>query len=102
MKQTDLRILAHLRNNARASITGISRKTGIPVSTIFDRIRVYENQLVHKFTALIDFSKLGFNVRANIFLKVELGNRSAISKLNVLVPKSIIAMRFINFELVNF
>ena len=71
MKPSDIRILQYLRNNSRASLTGISRKTGIPVSTIFDRIRNYEQQLVYKFTALVDFSKLGYSVRAKIFLKVD-------------------------------
>ena len=70
MKQVDLRILQHLRLNSRASLTGISRRTGIPVSTIFDRIKTYEQQLVHRFTALVDFSRLGYSVRANVMLKV--------------------------------
>jgi Lrp/AsnC family transcriptional regulator, regulator for asnA, asnC and gidA len=78
MKQSDLRILQHLRENSRTSLTTISRKTGIPVSTIFDRIRSYESGFVHKFTALVDFSKLGYTVRANILLKIEPGHREKV------------------------
>jgi DNA-binding Lrp family transcriptional regulator len=78
MKQTDLRILQHLRHNARASLTGISRKTGIPVSTIFDRIRSHEQTMVKKFTALLDFAKLGYPVRTNIFLKVDPQHRDGV------------------------
>jgi DNA-binding Lrp family transcriptional regulator len=52
-------------------LTTISRKTGIPVSTIFDKIRSYEDNFVQKFTVLVDFAKLGYNVRAKIFLKVD-------------------------------
>jgi DNA-binding Lrp family transcriptional regulator len=80
MKQSDIKILQQLRENARASLTGISKKTGIPVSTIFDRIRSYENQMVHRFTALLDFSKLGFSVRAKILLKVAPDCRDAVRK----------------------
>jgi Lrp/AsnC family transcriptional regulator, regulator for asnA, asnC and gidA len=71
MKLSDTRILQHLRQNSRTNLTTISRKTGIPVSTIFDKIRAYEDQFVQKFTVLVDFSKLGYSVRAKIFLKVE-------------------------------
>ena len=71
MKLSDTKILQHLRSNSRTNLTTISRKTGIPVSTIFDRIRGYEESFVHKFTVLIDFSKLGYSVRAKIFLKAD-------------------------------
>lgn len=71
VKTTDIRILQHIRKNARMSITNISRKTGIPVSTIFDRLQQQEKEIVKKFTVLLDFSKLGYTVRAHILLKVD-------------------------------
>lgn len=71
MKLSDTKILQHLRQNSRANLTTISRKTGIPVSTIFDKIRMYEQDFVQKFTVLVDFAKLGYSVRAKIFLKVD-------------------------------
>lgn len=69
VKPTDLRILTHLRHDARMNLTTISRKTGIPVSTIFDKLRSFEDGIVCRFTALVDFARLGYPVRANIFLK---------------------------------
>jgi DNA-binding Lrp family transcriptional regulator len=71
MKVNDIRILRHLRHNARSNLTTISRKTGIPVSTIFDKVRSFENDFVQRFTAIVDFTKLGYPVRANIFLKAD-------------------------------
>ncbi|MBW2984131.1 Lrp/AsnC ligand binding domain-containing protein [Candidatus Woesearchaeota archaeon] len=59
-----------LRQNARETLTKISKKTSIPVSTIHDKIRSYQENLINKHTTLIDFSKLGFNSRANIMIKV--------------------------------
>jgi len=53
------------------NLTTISRKTGIPVSTIFDKLRTFEDGVVCRFTALVDFAKLGYPVRANIFLKAD-------------------------------
>jgi len=71
MKLNDEKILQYIRNNARMNLTTISRKTGIPVSTIFDRLKTHEQTFVTKFTAIVDFSKIGYPVKANVFLKVQ-------------------------------
>ena len=52
------------------NLTKMARKTGIPVSTIFDKIKGYKGNLVTKHTTLIDFDALGYNTKANIMLKV--------------------------------
>jgi len=70
LSKKDMKIIANLRQNARMSLTKMSRKTAIPVSTIFDRLKLHENDLIQKHTSLLNFSKLGFNTRANICLKV--------------------------------
>ena len=75
MKKTDLLIISSLRQNAREKLTNMSKKTRIPVSTLFDRIRMHEGKLIKKHTALIDFNKLGYNTRANIILKVKKTDR---------------------------
>jgi DNA-binding Lrp family transcriptional regulator len=77
MKPTDLKILQHIRRNARENLTTISRKTGIPVSTIFDRLRSHERDFVIKFTALLNFAKIGYPVRATILLKIAPESRNA-------------------------
>lgn len=71
MNQKDLKIIAYLRNNARMPLTIMSRKTRIPVSTIFDRLKFSEQSVIVKHTSLLDFGKLGYNTRANITLKVD-------------------------------
>ncbi|MBU4501728.1 MAG: Lrp/AsnC family transcriptional regulator [Nanoarchaeota archaeon] len=75
IKKTDLIIISSLRQNAREKLTEMSRKTRIPVSTIFDRIKLHEGGLIKKHTALVDFGKLGYNTRANIILKVKREHR---------------------------
>lgn len=65
----DLEIIAHLRNDARKSLTAISKETQIPVSTIFDRIKNKSKHIITKNTCLMDFSKVGMNTRAQIALK---------------------------------
>ena len=71
MNKKDLLIITHLRNNARMPLTRLSRKTSIPVSTLFDRLKANENKVIVKHTSLLDFAKLGYNTRANITLKVD-------------------------------
>jgi len=63
-------IISSLRKNARMNLTSMARKTGIPVSTIFDKIKGFQNNIVTKHTTLINFDLLGYNTRANIILKV--------------------------------
>ena len=58
------------------NLTTISRKTGIPVSTIFDRLRSHEGRLITKFTCLLDFHEMGFTVWAKVFVKVRPDKRN--------------------------
>src|SRR3989344_2795670 len=69
LKEKDLIILSHLRNNARKSLALISRETEIPVSTLFCKIRKLENNVITKHTSIIDFNKLGYPIRVNFAVK---------------------------------
>jgi DNA-binding Lrp family transcriptional regulator len=71
MNKKDLLVLSNLRQNARETLTRMSRKTGIPVSTLFDKIRLRMNGIIMKHTCLIDFNKLGYQTRANILIRVK-------------------------------
>ncbi len=76
----ELLLLSHLRKNARKNLTALSRQTGIPVSTLFERIKRYEGGIIRKHTALIDFSRLGFEIRVNIFLKADKSRRDELKR----------------------
>jgi DNA-binding Lrp family transcriptional regulator len=71
MKQKELEVLQVLRQNARETLTMISRKTGVPVSTLFDRLSEYKQKLIIKHTCLIDFTRLGFDLRVQILVKLQ-------------------------------
>ncbi len=70
LKRKDLLILSYLRNNARQRLTSISRRTHIPVTTIYDNVRRYEKRFIVKHSSIVDFRKLGFNAKTNIAIKV--------------------------------
>jgi len=65
--EKDAQIIAHLRNDGRTSLTAISKKTGLPVSTIFDRIK--GNSAITRYSALLNFRELGFGCRAIVLLR---------------------------------
>lgn len=70
VKKKDLVLTAYLRQDSRIPLTTLSRKTGMPVSTIFDRIKACQGSLILKQTALLDFARLGYSARATAMLKV--------------------------------
>ncbi|MBU1205214.1 MAG: Lrp/AsnC family transcriptional regulator [Nanoarchaeota archaeon] len=78
INKKDLIVISYLRQNARETLTRLSRKTHIPVSTIYDKLKLHEHELITKYTSLLDFSKLGFNTRANVMLKVNRDKRDEV------------------------
>ncbi|MDD5331266.1 MAG: Lrp/AsnC family transcriptional regulator [Candidatus Nanoarchaeia archaeon] len=74
----EMLILSRLRQDARESLTKMSKITRIPVSTIYDRLQSCQKDLITKHTSLLNFGKLGFNARVNIMLKVQREKRDEI------------------------
>ena len=59
--ENEMRLLAALRKNARASLLGLSKELGMPSSTLHDKVHRYEGSTIIKHTTLLDFSKLGYS-----------------------------------------
>ena len=74
----DLSIIACLRRDARIKLTTLARKTGLAVSTLFERIHDLESIGVTRLCALLDFSKLGYSVHAVMLVKVSRGKRDCL------------------------
>ncbi len=77
INEKDMLIMAYLRKNSRIKLTKMSRLTKLPVSTIFDRIRCHEGELIKAHICLLDFAKLGFHTRANIMFRVHKKDKQA-------------------------
>ncbi|MBS3174710.1 Lrp/AsnC family transcriptional regulator [Candidatus Woesearchaeota archaeon] len=71
VEKNELIILSRLRENGRESLTNMSRKTYIPVTTLHKKLKGFEGEVIKKYVALLDFTRLGFNTRANIVIKVK-------------------------------
>ena len=70
--ETDRAIIRLLQQNARISYAELSRATGIPESTVRRRMDRLQQRGVIEFAMLADPSRLGYDLRAMIGLKVEL------------------------------
>ena len=68
-------ILNELRKNARVSLLEVAKKTNIPLSTVYDKVRNYEGEIIKKHTSIIDFQNLGYHARRIIALKVKKENK---------------------------
>ena len=75
LSEKELKVIANLRQNSRESLTKISRRTGMPVSSIFEKLKKYKGEFIVKYTSLLDFNKLGFNVIVNSFIKIGQGQK---------------------------
>ncbi|MFT4309359.1 MAG: Lrp/AsnC family transcriptional regulator [Candidatus Woesearchaeota archaeon] len=70
LSRKDILLLSHLRENSRETLTRMSRKTGVPVSTLYDRLNYHNGKLIKRFTSLIDFRILGYMIRVHMLVKV--------------------------------
>ena len=69
----DKEIISYLRQDSRIQLTKLSRKTGIPVSTLFERIKYLRASVINKPTIIIKFLELGFRIHVFVMIKT-LGN----------------------------
>jgi len=66
LNQKDMKIISILRSDARLPLATMARRTGIPTSTLFDKLR--HNTIIKGYTSLLDFAKLGFKQQVTILL----------------------------------
>ncbi len=70
MEPKNLQFLSCLRENSREKLTEISKKTNIPISTLFDMLKEMQGSVITKYTVLLNFHQLGYQAHAQVFLKV--------------------------------
>lgn len=88
IREKELKLLSFFRNNSRTSLTKMSREANMPVSTIFDKLKEYEkNDLIKKHTSLIDFKKLGFDVKSQMLVSSSKEDRNKIQEFLIKHPK---------------
>ncbi|MBS3159337.1 Lrp/AsnC family transcriptional regulator [Candidatus Woesearchaeota archaeon] len=71
LKEKEVLLLKQFRVNARMKLTSMSRKTGIPVTSIFDKITNLDKiGIIKKYTILLDYELIGFEIKAILIIKI--------------------------------
>lgn len=83
----DILIITCLRNNSRETLTNMSKKTKIPISTIYERLKTQESGIIKKHTTLLDFYNLGFMTWVIAVVKSEREQRQELSDYLLRHPK---------------
>ena len=78
LRKADFLFLTLLRQNSRQTLTNISKKTKIPISTLYEKLKNHEKSFILKHTTLIDFNKLGYHCKAKIMLSLPKDDRDRI------------------------
>ena len=86
IKKKDMLILSLLRKNSRESLTRISKLSNIPISTIYDKLKSQQNNIIRKHTCILDFSKIGFNSRASLSIKTRMNKKEELKEYLIKHP----------------
>jgi DNA-binding Lrp family transcriptional regulator len=69
--EKDLKILEVLKGNAKARTSTIARKTGIPPTTVHNRIKKMEkNKVIKSYAPVLDQKKMGKELLAYVLVKL--------------------------------
>jgi len=70
--EKDKKILDSLKKNARLSTQEIAKQTGIPVTTVYNRIRKLESSgAILGYTVVLDSKKIGKPIMAYVLITVD-------------------------------
>jgi len=94
LDEFDFLILKELRENCKTSIRELSLKVGLHPNTLMQRISKLEKEkIIIKYAAEIDYSKIGYDLHAIIFIKISKGMKFDWNSVNQLRKyKDILAM----------
>ncbi|WP_299676686.1 Lrp/AsnC family transcriptional regulator [uncultured Tenacibaculum sp.] len=72
--EIDLSILKEIQANSRISFADIGRKINLSPSAVRERVQKLEdNEVIKKYSADIDYAKIGYGIEAFIILKLYSG-----------------------------
>ena len=77
-KKSEQNILMLLRKNGRMSLRDISAATGIPISTVHEKIKLFEPTVVRKYTTFLNFAYLGYPIQLYFMFKAKKENKEQV------------------------
>lgn len=71
LRKNEIILLNEIRKNSRSSITEISKKINVPISTLFENLKKLEEKAIIKYTSIPDYKKINFNIIAHILVNTK-------------------------------
>ncbi|MFC1719447.1 Lrp/AsnC family transcriptional regulator [Candidatus Poribacteria bacterium] len=82
----ELAIISHLRQDGRITLKAIGRKVNAPISTVFERLKLFKKSGLIRPTVLLDFTELGFASRILVAIKIDREIREEVENYLVTHP----------------
>ena len=71
LDRIDKRLISQYIENPKAQATELAKKIGVHPNTVFSRVkRLEKNGIIKKYTAIVDFKKMGYGIESIIFIVV--------------------------------
>ena len=81
IEETDKKILNILVDNSRLSLREIAKRAGVSVATVMHHLnRLEHEKIVHKYTAKLDYEKIGYDVEVMIEIRISKGKLFEVEK----------------------
>ncbi len=72
LDEIDMKIIQKLQEDAKTPFTKIGKELEIPDTTVHFRVKkLLENDIIRKFTVMVNHEKLGYTVRALLRIEIE-------------------------------
>ena len=71
MDDIDLAILRSLIENSRMTISQMSKEIDVPDATISNRLKKLENEVIKRYTMILDWQQIGLDITAIIIIQTE-------------------------------
>ena len=73
-------ILGVLLDDSRLSYRQIAKKVGVSAATVMNRVKELEKTIIKKYTAILDYEKLGYDVEVIIEIRISKGKLIEVEK----------------------
>ncbi len=78
--QRDKNILSVLLDDSRMSYRQIAKKLGVSTATVMNRVKGLEKEIIKKYTAILDYEKLGYDVEVMVEVRISKGKLLQVEK----------------------
>ena len=79
--ELDLKIINLILDNSKLSYRKLSVRLGVSVATVMNRInRLEKEKIIRKYSAIIDYEKLGFDISVIIGMRAKRGRLTEVEK----------------------